>query len=595
MDERPSESLLLARRALEHVPFCRMLADLEWFSAVGKWGLLCRMTVELRGPLPETTDWHILIDADYPWGAIDCYPAKVGGIQWTFPHQSHNGEGDPQLPWRSGKVCVQTSLRTFGRRRYDMEPMTAGDRLGWHVSRLREWILAANDNSLVANGDPFELPDFPNIVASLEVAFLEDRESFGLWQQLDETVGTVDFVQIQNNQSVYLVSAFKDQRGSDLRKLAYGDVSVAKSTAGLWVKIPREPCMDPWQAPATMGELRALLKSMEIDLDGLLSRFGRSLRDGRPHFVMFGFPIPITVGGENALYHWQALMLPVLSHGKINGFRPIERVYSARDRLQITRDSTALQWVPSHNWSFSEISTRGRMSTELCSSRILVVGVGALGSMLAELLGRAGCSEFVVVDGERLQVGNLSRHTLQLSDVCTSKAAGIASRLRNIDPHARVHSIGLPFPATDEASKEALRDCKLVIDCTGDDTVLERMDRFDWQGDRLFVSASVGMHAKRLFLFFARGNHFPHDEFRRAVDPLITSELDEYGGEHLPREGIGCWHPVFPARADDLWAMASIAAKQIEEIMDDGHSFSGLRVFEQVFEGSQFFGIRRVL
>lgn len=594
MDERPTESLLLGRRALEHLPFCRMLADVEWFPTVGKWGLLCRMTIEPRGLLPETTDWHIVVDADYPWGEIDCYPAKVNGIQITFHHQSHNGEGDPNIPWRCGKVCVQTSLRTFGRRQYDIEPMTAGDRLGWHVSRLREWILAAGSNSLVAHGDPFELPDFPNRTASLDVGFLEDRQSFGQWQQSDEAVGTAEFAQVQDNPSVYLVSSFKDERGSTLRRLAYGDVSSGKTTAGLWVKIPRVPCVDPWHAPATMGELRNLLQSMGIDFDGTLSRFGRALRDGKRHLVLLGFPILLEVGGENTLYHWQALMLPVLSHGKINGFRPIESAYSARDRLQITTDSTPVQWVSSHNWSPPEISTRGRMSTALCSSRILVIGVGALGSMLTELLGRAGCSDFVVIDGERLAVGNLSRHTLQLSDVCTSKATGIASRLRNINPHARVHPIALPFPPIDDASKAAVRECKLVIDCTADDTVLERMKRFDWQGERLFVSASVGMHAKRLFLFFARGNHFPHDEFRRAVDPLIGLELEEHRGEHLPREGVGCWHPVFPSRADDLWAMASIVSKQIEEIMPDEHSVSCLRVFEQVVEEAQFQGIRRV-
>ena len=596
MDEIITESLLIGRRVLEHLPFCQILADWEWFSPVKKWGIFCRMTIEPQGMVSESTDWYIIADNDYPWGAIDCYPAKNAGLQYTFPHQSYNGGGDLNLPWRNGKVCVNTSLRTFGRRQYDIEPMTSADRLAWHVARLREWLVAASSDSLVVQGDPFELLDFPNRTTSRDVGFLEDRESFDFWQSTEESVGTVDFAHIADNSAVFLATSFKDQRGEILRNLTYGGMLSTKiATTGIWVRIPRVPCFEPWQAPATMGELRGLLQSMGVDVDKTITRFGQKLRDGKQHPLMIGFPIPITVGNAIELYHWQALMLPVLSHGKVNGFRSIESAYSKHDRLQITNDTNLLQWVPSHNWSPSEISTRGRMSLTLSSSRILVLGVGALGSMVAELLGRAGCTDFVIVDGERLQVGNLSRHTLLLSDVCTLKATAVTSRLQNINPHAHAYPIKQPFPADDDVSKEKMRDCMVVIDCTADDTVLKNMADFDWQGERMFFSASVGMYAKRLFLYFARGDHFPHDDFRRSIDPLIRSEIDEYSGAHLPREGIGCWHPVFPARADDLWAMAAIAVKQIEEIASDESLRSGFRVFEQVFEGSQFNGIQRTV
>lgn len=32
----------------------------------------------------------------------------------------------------------------------------------------------------------------------------------------------------------------------------------------------------------------------------------------------------------------------------------------------------------------------------------------------------------------------------------------------------------------------------------------------------------------------------------------------------LPRDGIGCYHPLFPARSDDIWVMAGLAIKEME-------------------------------
>lgn len=36
----------------------------------------------------------------------------------------------------------------------------------------------------------------------------------------------------------------------------------------------------------------------------------------------------------------------------------------------------------------------------------------------------------------------------------------------------------------------------------------------------------------------------------------------------MPWEGIGCWHPVFPARADDIALNAALAVKFIESFLN---------------------------
>ena len=41
-----------------------------------------------------------------------------------------------------------------------------------------------------------------------------------------------------------------------------------------------------------------------------------------------------------------------------------------------------------------------------------VIGVGALGGFVCELLSRQGITRLKIVDGDKLQVGNLSRHIL---------------------------------------------------------------------------------------------------------------------------------------------------------------------------------------
>ena len=82
--------------------------------------------------------------------------------------------------------------------------------------------------------------------------------------------------------------------------------------------------------------------------------------------------------------------------------------------------------------------------------------------------------------------------------------------------------------------------------------------------------------------------------FSETLEPWLQREREESSGIELPREGIGCWHPVFPARADDIWMMAGIAAKYIESSVVIGVAEPTLTVFEQQFENGLFTGIRRI-
>ena len=136
------------------------------------WVLHCRIRAEVEpeGPIPPDTDWYVHAGNAYPYGPVVFYPAKVGGLTLTFNHQNHNGAGPVELPWRCGRLCVDTGMRTLGRNSYDIEPFDPDSRLAWHVHRVKKWLCLASQDDLVQTGDPFELPYIP-CYSDLRVVF----------------------------------------------------------------------------------------------------------------------------------------------------------------------------------------------------------------------------------------------------------------------------------------------------------------------------------------------------------------------------------------------------------------------------------------
>lgn len=179
-----------------------------------------------------------------------------------------------------------------------------------------------------------------------------------------------------------------------------------------------------------------------------------------------------------------------------------------------------------------------------------------------------------------------------LSEMHVQKAEALAARLNLASPHARVESISGRFPPTSAEDREQVKRCGVVLDCTGDDAVLRQMELFPWEEEKLFVSASLGFAARRLFCFVAVGNRFRTEEYRDRIEPWLREEAGLYDEDELPREGAGCWHPVFPARIDDVWMMATAAVKVLESAACSRPCDPLLTVFERYEEEGAFGGLR---
>ena len=589
-DVNASLNLRAARRSLRSLPGVEIVGD--WTAVGSLWALPCRLHISVgQGSLvPASTDWFVVSGADYPWDTLKIYPAKENGITATFPHQAYNGEGATEEPYRSGALCLNVPGHLLGRRAVDPEPFAAtgpDSRLAWHLVRALGWLQAAEAGRLLPPGDPFELPEYSAVhVGRLTLAFLENSESFSRWLSITETCGFVELSSWPAQPLLVIVREFVSASGKPVLAYSWGDAAIGATSVerAAWLRLPSVPVLKPWQAPRTWGELRQYCREHQVGLDEALRQVFARLRDGKEHLLLAGFPIPRVMDGDAEQMHWLAIRLPVLSSGDVfvNGFRPGARIaHWLVDRKNAVADSQPICWQNSENWTPEELGTRGRLPAALSGRNVLLIGGGAMGSAIGELLIRGGVRRLTIMDDDTLKTGNLCRHTLLLQDVMKNKAEQLGERLRSASPHAQVVATKEAFPPTSAESRTIVAACDLVLDCTADDKVIRKLASFTWGSRRFFASVWLGLRGRRVFCFSAAGSTFPVGDFDKLVQPWLRKESEEPGADDLPREGVGCWHPVFPAGAHDVWLLASAVVKHLSGVLSQPNVRPDLAVFEQ--------------
>jgi ThiF family len=581
-----------------------LLRDWQWHQGLRKWFLNCRLEPELIPTpfVPAATNWFVLVSPSYPWGSIKFHPAKDGGLAHTFPHQSYAKETSRyEVPWRTCSLCLDTPTKTFGRQEYTIEPYDPERRLAWHCKRGLAWLVDAARGELIKPGEPYELPQYPiDLGSPLSVAFSEGTESFKAWEAKSDAFGLVDFYVLRRAIDIQVVKCFRTIAGEALLTPDWGPSVTQEAGAvsrGLWLRLSEAPIQDPWQAPITWGDLRATCRRQQIDLDEHLRQSIERIkgRDNIGEVVIVGFPIPAVFGETARRMHWLGINLPKLfkADEQVPGFRKGKQSSWLHNRNRILTDGRSVRWLESENWFPDQLQTRGRLAEDMTSKKVLLLGAGALGSSLAELLVRAGVHSMIVMDSDLLEAGNLVRHTLTMGELNEFKAEAVAKHLNGVAPTAHIEFMNLSFPPTGVSAEARINSCDLVIDCTGNDEVLHDLGAFGWRSELTFMSVSFTLGAKRLFCFAARGNRFPTDTYRQEISPWLFQDLEEYREQELPREGLGCWHPVFPARADDVWLLASTALKWIEKVAISPPTEPRVVVFEQKTENGDFLGVER--
>jgi molybdopterin/thiamine biosynthesis adenylyltransferase len=140
----------------------------------------------------------------------------------------------------------------------------------------------------------------------------------------------------------------------------------------------------------------------------------------------------------------------------------------------------ASSWVKSGIYSLARsesvnlgiIKARVPSLNPLADKKVLLIGIGAIGSMIAWQLARSGVGTLNLIDQDFVQTGNLPRWMLGLPAVGYGKAQVMADYLKSSYPFVEInyHEYRLGSPAVDHmlALVPLLQNADLVIDATAE-------------------------------------------------------------------------------------------------------------------------------
>ena len=132
----------------------------------------------------------------------------------------------------------------------------------------------------------------------------------------------------------------------------------------------------------------------------------------------------------------------------------------------------------------------------VASRRVAVVGVGSVGSKIAESLVRSGVTRLTLIDGDVMLPENIERHVLDWRDVGVRKVHALKRRLLRIVPGADIEVFGENLhwqrSARNHAAQvAAVARSDVIVDATGDSASSLLLGAIADGDGRAFVSVEV--------------------------------------------------------------------------------------------------------
>ncbi len=286
--------------------------------------------------------------------------------------------------------------------------------------------------------------------------------------------------------------------------------------------------------------------------------------------VVFPEETGLRESGEGWVFVLKVHAGPLLTGPKAkNKKRQNPKPFIARDQYFLLRPARAGR---------KDFAARLPELSPLASSKVLVIGAGAVGSAVCLQLARAGIQEIMVVDPDTLEPGNLVRHIGTFEQVGMHKAVAVGKALVAANPYIAAKfseaAIGAPRRAGEPEQSspllEAMAAYDLVIDATAELTVRRLVAKLARNCGKsyLFLEATNGAWGGLVGLVKAGGG-WCYTCFEHYIsDGTIVLPPSSPAPKTQP---IGCALPTFTGAGFDLDEVSLHASRTAAAYLCEGN------------------------
>ncbi|MEH7889517.1 ThiF family adenylyltransferase [Elizabethkingia meningoseptica] len=265
--------------------------------------------------------------------------------------------------------------------------------------------------------------------------------------------------------------------------------------------------------------------------------------------------------------HWQVAIMEI---GKF----PIAGIPERKAGIKTGRWSTGIVdgkiiWGLTRNISYKYFFGRGTFGENLVNKKILVIGVGAVGSMLATTLTRGGCKYIDLIDHDTKEYENVCRSEYMFSQGITNKVLELRKILSDISPFVNIEGgdsayieRGIKAFYNDKKYNNTIEEhfdqYDLIFDCTTDNDLMFVLESLNLEVDILNIS--ITNHAKEMVCaFYPNMYRFVNNQFSNVLKNNVE---DLYNP-------TGCWNPTFKASYNDINVLVQLALKHVNYMFSE--------------------------
>lgn len=251
--------------------------------------------------------------------------------------------------------------------------------------------------------------------------------------------------------------------------------------------------------------------------------------------------------------------------------------------------SQKVNWAISNNASYSYYFGRGSFSTSITEKNILIIGIGAIGSILSKTLVRCGCKHIDITDFDTKQPENVCRSEYGFIFGLCDKVEELKNILNSISPHCDIRIVDKEYFETiikvlhkNEDAKNKLcnqiNNYDFVFDCTTDNDLMYILNSLELSCT--LINMSITNYAKELVCaFYPNIYSFVINQFENIL-------INDTSDLHRP---TGCWDPTFKASYNDIDLLVQMGLKHINHVFSNNSTKNN---FVVTFENSNATNIK---